>query len=216
TRSSDRSPPVSTSRRRSPPPAPCDRRPRTGPDARISTSMSGRPAVGGKAARPDRRRFASRSRDRAWPPLGWEPKLDERYRRVEFEEATVVTERAAVPGGKAASTGTQAPGSEAVSVGPPTGRRMRARLARFNAPWQSSTLPEVLEPLVAAHRSSHPRADVRLLQQAYTRADLLHDGQFRKSGDPYITHPLAVASILAELGMDTNTLVAALLHDTVE
>jgi GTP pyrophosphokinase len=93
---------------------------------------------------------------------------------------------------------------------------MRARLARFNAPWQSSTLPEVLEPLVATHRASHPRADVRLLQHAYTRAAELHEGQFRKSGDPYITHPLAVASILAELGMDTNTLVAALLHDTVE
>jgi GTP diphosphokinase / guanosine-3',5'-bis(diphosphate) 3'-diphosphatase len=93
---------------------------------------------------------------------------------------------------------------------------LRARLARFNAPWQSSTLPEVLEPLVATHRASHPRADVRLLQHAYTRAAELHEGQFRKSGDPYITHPLAVASILAELGMDTNTLVAALLHDTVE
>src|SRR5688572_6848376 len=44
----------------------------------------------------------------------------------------------------------------------------------------------------------------------------MHRGQFRKSGDPYITHPLAVAQICAELGMDTTTLVAALLHDTVE
>src|SRR6201999_920215 len=47
-------------------------------------------------------------------------------------------------------------------------------------------------------------------------AERQHRGQMRKSGDPYITHPLAVAAILAELGMDTTTLVAALLHDTVE
>ncbi|WP_246497838.1 RelA/SpoT family protein [Natronoglycomyces albus] len=119
-----------------------------------------------------------------------------------------------------AKNGASKPGNGAEarnsSGGPPTGRRMRARLARFNAPWQGPTLPEVLEPLVATHRAAHPRADIRLLQKAYDTADRLHEGQFRKSGDPYITHPLAVASILAELGMDTNTMVAALLHDTVE
>ncbi|MGH8792654.1 MAG: RelA/SpoT family protein, partial [Stackebrandtia sp.] len=98
----------------------------------------------------------------------------------------------------------------------PTGRRVRARLARFNTPWQAPQLPEVLEPLVATHRASHPRTDVRLLQRAYDTAERHHRGQHRKSGDPYITHPLAVASILAELGMDTITIVAALLHDTVE
>ncbi len=107
------------------------------------------------------------------------------------------------------------PGRSGLS-GAPTGRRVRARLARFNTPWQSPQLPEVLEPLVATHRAAHPRTDVRLLQRAYDTAERLHRGQFRKSGDPYITHPLAVASILAELGMDTTTLVAALLHDTVE
>ena len=62
----------------------------------------------------------------------------------------------------------------------------------------------------------HPKADLALLQRAYDVAEAKHDGQKRKSGDPYITHPLAVATILAELGMDTTTLVAALLHDTVE
>ena len=101
-------------------------------------------------------------------------------------------------------------------AGTPTGRRVRARLARFNAPWQSPQIPEVLEPLIAIHRSTHPKADIRLLQKAYNTADRLHQGQYRKSGDPYITHPLAVASILANLGMDTTTLVAALLHDTIE
>ncbi|MEV6524813.1 bifunctional (p)ppGpp synthetase/guanosine-3',5'-bis(diphosphate) 3'-pyrophosphohydrolase [Longispora sp. NPDC051575] len=113
------------------------------------------------------------------------------------------------------------PGEEASGVRPglgnvPTGRRVRARLARFNAPWQSTQVREVLEPLVATHRASHAKADVRLLQQAYDVAASYHTGQYRKSGDPYITHPLAVATILADLGMDTTTLVAALLHDTIE
>jgi GTP pyrophosphokinase len=54
------------------------------------------------------------------------------------------------------------------------------------------------------------------LRRAYDVAERMHRGQVRKSGEPYITHPLAVAQILAELGMDTTTLVAALLHDTVE
>ena len=101
-------------------------------------------------------------------------------------------------------------------VGAPTGRRVRARLARFNAPWQSPHIAEVLEPLIATHRTSHPKADTRVLQRAYDAAYEWHSGQFRKSGDPYITHPLAVATILANLGMDTTTLVAALLHDTIE
>ncbi|HKE64362.1 MAG TPA: RelA/SpoT family protein [Micromonosporaceae bacterium] len=98
----------------------------------------------------------------------------------------------------------------------PTGRRVRARLARFNAPWQSPQISEVLEPLIAQHRVSHPRADTRALQRSFEVADHWHSGQYRKSGDPYITHPLAVAGILANLGMDTTTLVAALLHDTIE
>ncbi|SNT66151.1 GTP pyrophosphokinase [Asanoa hainanensis] len=101
-------------------------------------------------------------------------------------------------------------------AGTPTGRRVRARLARFNAPWQAPQVSEVLEPLIATHRASHPKADARLLQRAFDMAARWHSGQYRKSGDPYITHPLAVATILANLGMDTTTLVAALLHDTIE
>jgi GTP pyrophosphokinase len=73
-----------------------------------------------------------------------------------------------------------------------------------------------LEPLLAVHKKSHAKADTRMLERGYETADRAHQGQLRKSGDPYITHPLAVAMILAELGMDTTTLVAALLHDTVE
>ncbi len=96
-------------------------------------------------------------------------------------------------------------------------RRVRDRLARRIVAGQRSTVVRpVLEPLAALHRNSHPKADLVLLQRAYDVADAAHAGQQRKSGDPYITHPLAVATILAGLGMDTTTLVAALLHDTVE
>ncbi len=95
---------------------------------------------------------------------------------------------------------------------------MRDRLARriVTGTQRSSAVRPVLEPLLAIHRGAHPKIDARLLQRGYDLAEERHRGQRRKSGDPYITHPLAVATILAELGMDTTTLVAALLHDTVE
>jgi GTP diphosphokinase / guanosine-3',5'-bis(diphosphate) 3'-diphosphatase len=70
--------------------------------------------------------------------------------------------------------------------------------------------------LTRTHRTIHPSADAGVLRRSYNIAESAHRGQMRKSGDPYITHPLAVAQICAELGMDTTTLVAALLHDTVE
>jgi RelA/SpoT family (p)ppGpp synthetase len=75
---------------------------------------------------------------------------------------------------------------------------------------------DAVRPLIAAHRRIFPGADAGLLSHAYEVADRWHSGQFRKSGAPYITHPLAVAILLADIGMDTTTLVAALLHDTVE
>ena len=100
-------------------------------------------------------------------------------------------------------------------TGPPTGRRVRARLARLTAAKPGGT-PPVLEPLVRAIRVAHPKADLRPVLRAYELAESAHEGQRRRSGDPYITHPLAVTTILAELGMDTTTLVAALMHDTVE
>jgi GTP pyrophosphokinase len=70
--------------------------------------------------------------------------------------------------------------------------------------------------LLRAHRRAHPKADLAMLRRAYEVAERLHREQLRHSGEPFITHPLAVAGILAELGVDTTTLVAALLHDTVE
>jgi guanosine-3',5'-bis(diphosphate) 3'-pyrophosphohydrolase len=95
-------------------------------------------------------------------------------------------------------------------------RRVRARIARRITAQRSGPVKPVLEPLATVHRELHPSADLAALQRAYDTAEAFHEGQMRKSGDPYITHPLAVATILAELGMDTTTLVAALLHDTVE
>ena len=74
----------------------------------------------------------------------------------------------------------------------------------------------VLEPLIKTIRATHPKADIRTVERAYDVAARWHRDQKRKSGDPYITHPLAVATILAELGMNTETICAALLHDTVE
>ena len=70
--------------------------------------------------------------------------------------------------------------------------------------------------LTRTHKNIHPGADANVLRRSYSVAEYMHRGQVRKSGEPYITHPLAVAQICAELGMDTTTLVAALLHDTVE
>ncbi|MGO3327117.1 RelA/SpoT family protein [Gordonia sp. (in: high G+C Gram-positive bacteria)] len=102
------------------------------------------------------------------------------------------------------------------SAAPLSSRRVRARLARRMTAAPRGSVTQVLEPLVTLHRTVYPKADVAVLQQAYDVADEHHTGQMRKSGDPYITHPLAVATILADLGMDTTTLVAALLHDTVE
>ncbi|MER7752946.1 HD domain-containing protein [Kitasatospora sp. NPDC097643] len=77
-------------------------------------------------------------------------------------------------------------------------------------------VPDALEPLVRVHREHHPQADLGLLARAYRLAEASHRGQKRKSGEPYITHPLAVTMILAQLGAGTTTLVASLLHDTVE
>src|SRR5262249_51168570 len=78
--------------------------------------------------------------------------------------------------------------------------------------------PDAAAPLLSAFRRQYPdaRTEAEWLRNSYRVAAYLHGNQMRKSGAPYITHPLAVATILAEMGMDATTLVAALLHDTVE
>ncbi|SDL71132.1 RelA/SpoT family protein [Tessaracoccus oleiagri] len=92
-------------------------------------------------------------------------------------------------------------------------QRMRQRLARLGSVRPKSA---VLDPLFSIVRANHPKADLEVIERAYRTAEQYHGDQTRKSGDPYITHPLAVATILAELGMTEPVIVAALLHDTVE
>jgi len=95
---------------------------------------------------------------------------------------------------------------------PSTPARVRTRLARLGR----GTANPALEPLARIVRGIHPKADLAPVERAYEVAERMHAGQRRRSGDPYITHPLAVATILAELGMTPPTLCAALLHDTIE
>ncbi|SDR67180.1 RelA/SpoT family protein [Agrococcus carbonis] len=73
-----------------------------------------------------------------------------------------------------------------------------------------------VDELIRSVKSQHPKADTGLIQRAYIVAEEAHRGQYRKSGEPYITHPVAVAQILADLGIGAITVAAALLHDTVE
>ena len=94
-------------------------------------------------------------------------------------------------------------------------RSILPRITPWRGNGRASTFPE-LEPLFRLVRTYHPKADLKILEQAYERALYLHRDQRRRSGEPYITHPLAVAMILAELGMTPPTLAAALLHDTIE
>src|SRR5437016_11254818 len=85
-------------------------------------------------------------------------------------------------------------------------------------PWhrQASAPTPAVTPLTKAFRSRHPKAPTSLIVQAYRVAEEAHVGQVRNSGEPYINHPLAVATVVAELGLDDVTIAAALLHDAVE
>jgi guanosine-3',5'-bis(diphosphate) 3'-pyrophosphohydrolase len=106
-------------------------------------------------------------------------------------------------------------GEDTVSqAAPAASPGVRARWAILGGT-RSSENP-VLEPLLRAVRATHPKGDLSLIERAYRVAEDAHRGQMRKSGDAYITHPLAVATILAELGMTPSTIAAALLHDTIE
>lgn len=90
---------------------------------------------------------------------------------------------------------------------------LRARLPRLFSRAQPAG---AVEALLRTVRTNHPRADLAVIERAYVAAEKAHRGQLRKSGEPYITHPIAVAQILAELGLGPMTVAASLLHDTVE
>lgn len=143
----------------------------------------------------------------------------------EFARVPEVNPHAVAGGVPDAAAGAAAPAVTPVATPPgqaapaATTRRMRYRWTRRMAGQTAVTgghSKAVLEPLLASLRLNHPKSDLRVIGQAYDFAENAHRGQYRKSGDRYITHPLAVALILADLGMDTTTVVAALLHDTVE
>ncbi|MEV5550857.1 HD domain-containing protein [Streptomyces sp. NPDC052309] len=127
----------------------------------------------------------------------------------------------------AEATNPASPGPVAPAVGAvaPTASRRKARpridlrrlgRAALLGPAARDRLPDAIGHVVEAHRAHHPDADLEPLRRAYLLAESSHRGQMRKSGEPYITHPLAVTLILAELGAETTTLTASLLHDTVE
>ncbi|MGW0769546.1 RelA/SpoT family protein [Streptomyces sp. NPDC002676] len=138
----------------------------------------------------------------------------------------------ASPGPVAATTATAAtvPTASTASTAPtasaaPTAVRRKSRpridlrrlgRAALLGPAARGKLPDAISHVVEAHRAHHPDADLEPLRRAYVLAESSHRGQMRKSGEPYITHPLAVTLILAELGAETTTLTASLLHDTVE
>src|SRR5918994_5184949 len=73
-----------------------------------------------------------------------------------------------------------------------------------------------VEQLLRTVRTHHPKGDLSVIERAYAVASTAHEGQVRQSGEPYITHPVAVAQILADLGLGPRAIAAALLHDTVE
>ena len=73
-----------------------------------------------------------------------------------------------------------------------------------------------MKPLADVIGEQDRKYDIEKIKKAFLYAKRLHEGQLRQSGEPYISHPVAVAAIVAELGLDTDSICAALLHDTVE
>ena len=88
---------------------------------------------------------------------------------------------------------------------------------RTMIPTKDFESPERLyQELITSVQKYHPSTDISLIEKAYRIAEKAHEGQVRKSGEPYIIHPLCVAIILADLEMDKETIVAGLLHDVLE
>ncbi|MBK5227103.1 MAG: bifunctional (p)ppGpp synthetase/guanosine-3',5'-bis(diphosphate) 3'-pyrophosphohydrolase [Actinobacteria bacterium] len=93
-------------------------------------------------------------------------------------------------------------------------RGVKAVIQRVRPP--RTPTPPLLDKILKEVRSRRPKADLKTIERAFEIADHCHAGQLRKSGDAFITHPLGVGLILAQLGMDEATVAAALLHDAVE
>src|SRR5579875_74261 len=108
-------------------------------------------------------------------------------------------------GSDVAGRGTAAAGSSPASEADPEGTTSA-----------EATIAELIEPILQEFHARRPGEDPSLIWRATTMAWTAHDGQFRRSGEPYITHPVAVARITASLGLEAATIAAALLHDAVE
>ena len=98
-------------------------------------------------------------------------------------------------------------------TGSSSGASLRRLVPRI---FSRSGAPGAVEQLIRTVRGSWPKADLSVIERAYLVAERAHGSQKRRSGEPYITHPIAVAQILAELGVAPVAIAAALLHDTVE
>jgi len=97
--------------------------------------------------------------------------------------------------------------------GAPQGSTLRRLVPRI---FSRSVRSDDVAHLMRVVRTNHPKSDLAVIERAYEVASEAHKGQKRQSGEPYITHPVAVAQILADLGLGPRAIAAALLHDTVE
>lgn len=94
-------------------------------------------------------------------------------------------------------------------------RGVKGVLSKLRPPG-STPAPREIGDIIKLVRAQHPKADTKQIVRAFELAHVVHEGQTRKSGEAFIQHPIGVARILAELGMDATTIIAAFLHDSVE
>jgi GTP pyrophosphokinase len=123
------------------------------------------------------------------------------------------TEQVRAPDPSGSGTASRA---EATTSQPPSPPTRRGRILARLRPGDQTPTPKALGPLLKKIRTYNAKADLKEVERAYVVAEEAHRGQSRLSGEAYITHPLSVAEILADLRLDTVTIEAALLHDTVE
>src|SRR5260370_30904595 len=90
------------------------------------------------------------------------------------------------------------------------------RRSAKSRPWRRHQVDGELAPILAEYQSRHRRADTALIERAFEVARDAHADQVRRSGEPYLEHPLGVALVIAQLGLDDVTVAGALLHDAVE
>ena len=133
-------------------------------------------------------------------------------------EAGVITTEQATKEGiaaieKALAAGKAAPQNQLMKIDEQNNKQTRAkREIDLSTPADFTPPEELYKELITRILTYHPSADITMIEKAYKVADAAHKGQLRKSGEPYIMHPLNVAIILAELELDKETIVAGILH----